>query len=640
MKQFFLRIVAFIRRKLATRLGLWIALFAALIFVLALGFMFMQSRKAVRAEAISHATQTLDNTVLRVNSILEHVQVATDNTDWMIPLYLDSPDSMFSISRRILENNPDLNGCSISFEPYFFRSKGRWFSAFSLHEGDTIETIQEGNDEYEYFYFDWYQQSKLLNEPCWTEPYVDYNPQGITSSTVIASYCKPIRDQKDQYIGTISVDLSLGWLSETISSVKPYPNSYSIMIGEGGTFFVHPDSTKLFYQTIFTETLDHPDPKRTALGHAMQRGEEGMQQLDVNGEPCYVFYKPLGITGWSVAIVCPEGDIFSGYYRLARTVIAIVLVGLLLMFLTFRRIVGKELVPLQQLAGQAMTIASGAFDTELPDYQRIDEIGQLGHSFSEMQHSLVQHIEQLKKTTAQKASIESELNVARDIQMSMVPMVFPQLSSLDLYAEMNPAKEVGGDLYSYLMQGDRLYFCLGDVSGKGVPASLFMAQSVRMFHTLATEGMTPADIAIRMNNELSEGNDRCMFVTMFIGMLQLDTGRLDFCNCGHNPPVMDGQFLKMQYTNQPIGLLEGIPYMGETIADVRGKMLLVYTDGLNEAENPQKELLGDDRLLELMADTQSLTSREVIDKLKAAVEQHRAGADPNDDLTLMCLKIA
>jgi serine phosphatase RsbU (regulator of sigma subunit) len=261
------------------------------------------------------------------------------------------------------------------------------------------------------------------------------------------------------------------------------------------------------------------------------------------------------------------------------------------------------------------------------------------HEKLEVAHAeLKSAYDQLEETTAAKERIESELRIARDIQMSMVPGIFPEYEGLDMYASMTPAKEVGGDLYGYLIEGSLLYFCLGDVSGKGVPASLFMSQSARLFRTLATEGLSPVDIAVRMNNELAENNDRGMFVTMFIGLLHLDTGRLDFCNCGHNAPVIDGQFLKMQYDNQPLGLWEDDPFEGEHIDDIRGKQLLIYTDGLNEAENGQKELLGNKRLLELMADTQSLDSRQVIDKLKKAVEQHRNGAEPNDDLTLMCIR--
>ena len=248
--------------------------------------------------------------------------------------------------------------------------------------------------------------------------------------------------------------------------------------------------------------------------------------------------------------------------------------------------------------------------------------------------------DQLEETTAAKERIESELRIARDIQMSMVPGVFPQHKGLDMYAEMNPAKEVGGDLYGYVLQGEKLYFCLGDVSGKGVPASLFMAQSLRLFRTLATEGMAPDAIALRMNHELSENNDKGMFVTLFIGLLHLDTGRLDYCNCGHNAPVLDGKFLELQYANAPIGLWEDDPFYMETIDDIRGRQLLIYTDGLNEAENASQQLFGNDRLLQLMAGVKELSSREVIDTIKKAVEEHRDGAEPNDDLTLMCIRLS
>jgi Serine phosphatase RsbU, regulator of sigma subunit len=642
MKRLLDRILHYFRRSLAARLGAFIAFFAALILIAALGFLFAESRQAVREEAISRATQTLETTVLRVTDILNQVVVATDNTDWLIPRHLDSADSMFVYSRRILANNPDLNGCSISFEPYYFPEKGRWFSAYSLNQDGVIRTTQEGNDEYEYFYMDWYQQAKLLDAPCWTEPYNDFNPREFYSPDVIASYCKPIKDRENNYIGTISVDLSLSWLSETISAVKPYPNSYSIMIGEGGTFFVHPDTTKLFYQTIFTETLERPDPDRTALGHAMQRGEEGMKQLMVDGEECYVFYKPLSTTGWSVAIVCPARDIFSGFNRLRRSVLAIVAAGLLLMLLVFRRTVSRELVPLEQLAGQAKTIASGNFNSWLPDNGRIDEIGQLSQSFSEMQSSLVNYVEELKTTTAQKASFENELKVASDIQMGMVPRIFPAFpkrKDIDLFASMTPAKEVGGDLYDFFVQQEKLYFCVGDVSGKGIPASLFMAVTRNMFRIIAQQGHTPAEVARQINDFITQDNEQNMFVTMFIGRIDLQTGRMDFCNCGHNPPLLDGKFLPLKYTNQPLGLWERDEFSGETIDNVRGRQILVYTDGLNEAENRKMEILGNDRLLELMAGAEGLSAEAVIRKLQRAVELHRNGASPNDDLTLLCVRL-
>jgi sigma-B regulation protein RsbU (phosphoserine phosphatase) len=629
------------------KLTLWIALLSSLVLLASLGFMFSQSKKSVRQEALNRAEQVLDNTVQRVTNVLDRVEVATDNMDWLPVRHLKTPDSMFVYSRRILENNPELNGCSISFEPYYFPGKGKYFSAYSLNQDGEILTEQEGGPHYEYFTFDWYQMAKLLDEPCWTEPYFDFNPDGFYSQEMIASYCKPLKDAQGRYIGTISVDLPLGWLSETIAAVKPYPNSYSIMIGRGGTFFVHPDSTKLFYQTIFTETLEREDPDRTALGKAMQAGEEGMKQMVIDGQNCYIFYKPLGTTNWSMGLVCPERDILSGYKRLQQAVLIIVVLGLLLMLDLISRVIRNELEPLSELNRQAKTIAAGHFQEELVDEGRIDEIGQLNRSFAGMQHSLINYIDELKQTTAQKASIEHELKVASDIQMAMVPRkfpAFPERNDIDLFAAMVPAKEVGGDLYDYFILDEQLYFCIGDVSGKGIPASLLMAVTRNLFRIIAQQGHTPESIAMQINSVLSRDNEQGMFVTMFIGQIDLKDGVLRYCNCGHNPPVIvrkDGkaEFIPVKYTNRPLGVWEEGGFQGETLGCIRGELLLCYTDGLNEAENMKQELLGNDTVIRLMTECARMSAEEVIRKLELEVERHRAGAIPNDDLTLLCLRL-
>ena len=632
----------YIRTSLSRRLSIIIVMMATVFFLGSLGFLFVESRKAVREEALNGAAQVLDNTVQRVNVLMQRVEIASDNFMWLPLRHLDVADSMFVYSRRILTCNPDLNGCSIAFEPDFFPDKGHYFSAYTYNDDGKFDTTQEGNPSYDYHYMDWYQAPKLLDEPVWIEPFADFNPEDVYAEEIIASYCRPMKDSKGHYVGTFSTDISMEWISQTISAVKPYPNSYCIMIGQSGTFFVHPDTTKLLRESIFTPTLEHPDTALTNLGHAMQRGETGVRKLVFEGKESYVFYKPLGITGWSVAMVCPESDIFGGYMRLYKIVIFIVIAGLILMRLAFSRIIKRELKPLNTLALQAETIASGQFDKTLPRDNRIDEIGKLTQSFSDMQHSLVNYISELKRTTAVKASIESELKVASDIQMGMIPRVFPpfpERQDIDLYASMTPAKVVGGDLYDYFLQNERLYFCVGDVSGKGIPAAMFMAITRDLFRIIAQQNRSPWEIATMMNNFLVKDNDQSMFVTMFIGMIDLPKGRLEFCNCGHNVPILDGQFLEMATTNQPLGFWECNAFEGEVIDDIRNRQLLVYTDGLNEAENERQERLGDDRLLEAMQGTEQLTSEEIIHRLKVVVSNHRAGAEPNDDLTLLCLSI-
>ena len=258
--------------------------------------------------------------------------------------------------------------------------------------------------------------------------------------------------------------------------------------------------------------------------------------------------------------------------------------------------------------------------------------------------ALQEAYDQLEETTTIKERMESELRIARDIQMSMVPCMFPIYPGLDMYASMMPAREVGGDLYGYLLTDHNLYFAVGDVSGKGVPASLFMAQATRLFQTLAKQGMTPAEICTRINDALSgEDNEGNMFVTMFLGLLDLETGHLSFCNAGHNPPVLGDpvngcDFIQM-HPNTPIGVLPGLEFQGDEIENIKGRPLFVYTDGLNEAENPAHEQFGDDRLLAFLRNCSFESARQVIEDITADIDKHRDGAEPNDDLTMMCLNV-
>jgi serine phosphatase RsbU (regulator of sigma subunit) len=250
--------------------------------------------------------------------------------------------------------------------------------------------------------------------------------------------------------------------------------------------------------------------------------------------------------------------------------------------------------------------------------------------------------DKLEETTQAKERIESELRIARNIQMSMVPNTFPQREGLDMYASVTPAREVGGDLYDYLLMDDELYFCVGDVSGKGVPASLFMAQATRLFRILAAQHMMPAEIATRMNAVLTENNEQGMFVTMFIGKVHLLTGHLDYCNAGHNPPVLgindDCRFMEME-SNAPIGLWPELDFVGEEVDNIIGYKLFIYTDGLNEAEDDEQQQFGEDRLLNILKHHNFSNCREVIEYLGQQIIRHRDGAEPNDDLTMMCLKV-
>ena len=228
--------------------------------------------------------------------------------------------------------------------------------------------------------------------------------------------------------------------------------------------------------------------------------------------------------------------------------------------------------------------------------------------------------------------------------MGMVPRNFPAFpgrTDIDLYASMSPAKEVGGDLYDYLIKDNTLYFCIADVSGKGVPASLFMAVVRNLFRVVALEGEAPEEIARRINDTVSEDNEQLMFITMFIGMADLKTGELSFCNCGHNPPVLLGGkpgFMECE-PNVPLGIAPGFTFKGQSIKDFRGTPILLYTDGLNEAENSAHEELGNDRLIQSLSENPYENAQATIDILLDTVAAHVGDAEQSDDLTLLCINL-
>ena len=635
------------RTSFPVRVSVWVVLTAAFVFLAAQFYVSYVSRKSVWDEAVKRATQVLENSELRLTRILDDVEQTADNIEWLVYRHLDSPDTLFEYTRNALQGNSDLIGCAIAFEPYFFDEQ-EFFSAYSSNTDGVIETTQEGDEDYQYFYLDWYLMPKLLNQPCWTEPYCDwdYDDDYSLQTDMLISYSKPLTDANGDFIGVVSLDVSPKWLSEQLSSVKPYPHSACVLISRGGTYLIHPDSEKLFYQTIFTQDLLGADFDFNKLGQDMLDQKEGFREIEINGKDSYAFYKPLKNTGWSLALLCLEKDIFGAFDRLRIIASLLALLGLLTLFFSNFKVIDRTMVPLKELAVEAGNIAEGDFGRPIPQTDREDEIGTLSRSFAHMQSSLVSYIDELKETTAKKERIEGELRIAHDIQMGMVPNVFPpfpERKELDLHALMTPAREVGGDLYDYLLLGDKLFFCIGDVSGKGIPASMFMATTRSMFRVMGKQGIPPSEVARRLNDTLSENNESMMFVTAFIGVLDLVTGRLDYCNCGHNPPALmsDGGtpvFLDC-VPNTPLGAFNGWDFQGQVIDDLRGSLLFLYTDGLNEAENVDHVEFGMDRISSVLSGLSTANAVTVVESMQRAVAAHVGKAEQSDDLTMLCLRL-
>ena len=634
--------VRVIKKSFSLRLSLYILLVTFTIFLLAFWIYFGQARRSVREEAVERAQVKLDNTILQIDKVLGEVEIAVKNMSWLIADKLDYPDYMYALTQQILRSNPYVVGSAIAFEPGYYPEKGVLYSPYSYRTEEGIRSKQLGSEDYEYHYMDWYLVPKLLGTPYWSEPYFDEGGADM----VMTTYSLPLYDSDGNMYAVFTADISLEWFADKVNNIKPYANSYNYMIGRGGAFLVSNRKEAILNESFFAEPLAEGDKNMMEIGHQMVNGERGMTKFGHDGKNYYLFFAPVKATGWSVSVICRHDDVFASVDSLRNRVLAILILGLLFLtgfcYLTIRRLTD----PMVRFAGSANEIAKGNFNVGLPIIKSKDEMKTLHDSFRKMQISLVDYIDKLKKTTASKERIESELRIARNIQMGMVPKIFPpfpEREDIDLYAKLIPAKEVGGDLYDFFIEDDKLYFIVGDVSGKGVPASLVMAVTCRLFRTIAAHFHMPADIMMALNAALAENNESNMFCTAFLGVLDLKTGNLQYCNAGHNAPVIiepTGEVKYMEVVpNLPFGLFGDFPYEGQECDLTQGMSLFLYTDGVTEAENKENSLYSNERLLDLLRKQRCQIPCTMIDVVLDDVNKHVDGAEQSDDITIMSIII-
>lgn len=398
-----------IRKSFSTKLSLGILLMTVTIFVVSLGVLFTQSRHIIRTEAVGRTKAVLNTTMQHIVRNLMTIENATNTCSWMIEQQFQ-PEQILDFTSRIVRLNPHIDGCSISAEPNMFKKYGRYFSAYTVRETDTITTVIE--EEYEYFQKVWYKTPRNLESGCWVVYTDEVDSLKLTLDGMIASYGKPLYSADSSMVGIISTDLSLLRLSKVMSEVRPYPNSYFMMIDNEGRYFIHPDSTRLFTQTIFTNVDPRKQYDIIALGHEMTSGKQGQMVVNVDGAPCVVCYQPVLGTKWSLAIVCPDSDVLAGYYRLTYIVVPLLVIGLLVFLLLCHRAVTVSIRPLNQLLDKTQTIASGNMEVYIPKSQRLDVIGRLQNSFATMFRYLNFHIGSVRYTTEQTKLRNEELERA------------------------------------------------------------------------------------------------------------------------------------------------------------------------------------------------------------------------------------
>ena len=530
------------------------------------------SQQGIKEESTARARGQLESSSNKIMDIVNQTEAAVRNSVWIAQWCLNVPDSLIRVAQRVVEDNPVVVGSTVAVVPGYLKDHPL-FSPYVCEGPDGLEFKTLATEEYDYPSQEWFVKPLELQEGYWSEPYVDEGGGNILMTT----YSLPIRDQEGEIAAILTADISLEWLTQMVGNIQVYPHAYSMILSREGQVVVSP---------VDNEDSEHI--AREVIKANLQTGADGEFSVRKRALSDLVFYTPIEHTGWIMSIVIPESVIYAGIRRIALMVGLLQVLGIMMIIL----------------------IISSVFKNQ----REINEIN------------------------AQKDRMEGELQVASNIQMSMVPKIFPPFPNrddLDMSAFLVPAKEVGGDLYDFFIRDEKLHFCIGDVSGKGVPASLLMAVTRTQYRTLATHYDSPSRIVTSINDGMTDMNDNNMFVTFFCGILDLETGLLKYCNAGHNAPyILTDAIRELDVKpNLPLGIMDGMVFEEQEVMMRYDDALFLYTDGLNEAENINHDQFGDEGIRAVLH-----TRRDADGHLKAmekAVIDFRGEADQSDDLTML-----
>ena len=384
-----------ISRRLSRKLSLNIMLMAAPLFVLSLGIFYLQSRNLIRQAAIERSNSILKTTIQHMGNYLKTIEISTNVNATLLEEHF-TPDSLQAYSMRIVKYNPNILSCTVSTEPNLFPQYGKFFSVCTVNEDDTIISVRE--TDYEYTDKVWYKEAVHTGKACWVEPFSDYLDVTIDHNEAVAIYSRPLRSEKGNIIGVVSTDFSFSQLAKNILSTEhPYPEAYFMLLGGDGRYYIHPDSTRLFRKTIFTDVDPYQNADRIVLAHEMIGGNQGIMHVNMDGRHCHVCYHPVPGTGWSLAMVCPESEILVGYHRLAYVIVVLIIIGLLAMLWLCNRTVRQTVHPINQLLSYTKHIANGNYDEKIPLSDKDDDVGKLQNSFAAMQQALHNNIGKISK---------------------------------------------------------------------------------------------------------------------------------------------------------------------------------------------------------------------------------------------------
>lgn len=631
-------------QSLASRLSQWIISLGALIFIAVLSTNYFLSRYLLEDYVEELAKTTSASTVRKIETLFNSVSANADSLATVISTSDLSEKQIHRTIKAFLNSNTVIYGMTVALEPNTLSNITENFAPYYYRKDNGINFSDLADSNYQYKNWAWYTEPKKLNSAVWSDPYLDDGGGNVLMTT----YSTPIylSDNKT-FAGIATADIQLSWLDEVVREIKIGKTGFGFILSKNDVVIAHPDRsidlTPLDKKKISADKWQKYMESKSLVREPGASAVYFKSPCSNRTGDCWFAIKSLANTEWKVVIVLPELELISRINTLTIRISVIAITGLFLLLFVVILISRHLTSPLAKLAIATEDIGAGFLDTELPKAVHKDEIGALTDDFSSMRNALKNYIKEIKESTAKQQKLESEIQIATDIQMSMLPgsgNAFIENKSYQLFAFLRPARSVGGDLYYFQQSEDKLHFIIGDVSDKGVPAALFMAKTITLYTRALKDELSPGQTFSMMNDILAQNNDACMFVTALCGNINLATGSIVMSNAGHmNPIIKQEQLADIHEVKgaTALGLMEGIDYPDIKFQLNNNSCLIMYTDGISEAHDSNNNQYTDEKLLELVSTPGSVNAKETGNKILHSVKNFAANTEQFDDITLLII---
>ena len=572
--------------KLKANTSLTIIIAAAVLLEIISAVQYYYTRSLLAEELEHRAESEMTTKAIIVKNSLNMSEISLQGHIRDVKRNLSRPDSVFKALEWVLRTHPNVVGCGVAFAPYFYPEKGRLFEPYAYRENGEVKTMQAAGEKHDYTKAGFYKEGIVADGPLWTDPYVDE-----IFEIPMVSYTVPIWNKNQDTIAVFALDIPIRVLGDTLNYRHIYPSSYDILLTADGEYIAGPSEDRVQRKDVEQVISIINDSTVTKTLSKSGRSQIAKFRDHEDQSIGYVFFANFkGQPRWQIAVVCYDDEVYGKLRMMRLNIGLLMLAGLVILSLIVLRFVRN--------------------DRRLQAANLIQERN------------------------------DSELRIASNIQKEMLPKQSPHTgrSDIDIYGLLIPARAVGGDVFDYFIRDEKLFFCIGDVSGKGVPSAMVMAVIHSLFRMASAHENNPAHIMQTINETSCEGNESNMFVTMFIGVLDLPTGRLRYCNAGHDRPVIVGADALPAEANLPVGLFSDFVYeMQETVL-AGGSTLFLYTDGLTEAKGRENKMFGVERVMDVLSGSADLTPVQLLEKMKREVHAFVEDEEQSDDLTMLAIR--